>query len=216
MSPLILWLVHFCHCHAIDWLCLPACFCSDECSIPPVLLQCVWTVFMPSSEPPLTLQTRPDPIRHPLHPTPKPHWAPLVLILVSSLSLSVFWFPVCFVMSSTSLCFLFFFLSLSLCVQVLCSFEELKASSHFTMSFSVGRQAIKLAFSLMDIVTHQTHSKSGFKKKQQAKKNKHYFPSFVLYLAAVFREGNVWRTLAPALLWIVLLLYLERPTVRQC
>lgn len=62
--------MHFCHCHAID-LCFPACFYSGECSIPPVLLQCVWTVFMPSSDPPLTLQTRPDPIRHPLHPTPK-------------------------------------------------------------------------------------------------------------------------------------------------
>lgn len=153
--------MHFCHCHAID-LCFPACFYSGECSIPPVLLQCVWTVFMPSSDPPLTLQTRPDPIRHPLHPTPKRIGLLLCLFssrLVSSIFLFLSYCP--FFMSSTSL--FLFLLSLSCWfAQVLHSFEELKAHRSlisFHDELSEARQVMKLAFSLMDIVTHHTHPK---------------------------------------------------------
>lgn len=106
--------------------------------------------------------TRPDPTSTSSHS--KTHWAPLVLILVSSrLVSSIFLFlSYCpFFMSSTSL--FLFLLSLSCWfAQVLHSFEELKAHRSlisFHDELSEARQVMKLAFSLMDIVTHHTHPK---------------------------------------------------------
>lgn len=131
--------MHFCHCHAID-LCFPACFCSGECSIPPVLLQCVWTVFMPSSDPPLTLQTRPDPIRHPLHPTPK-RIGLLLCLFSSRLVSSRLFFCFCLIVRfSCPLPHFFYFSSHCLvgllkCCTALRNWKLTGASSHFMMSF---------------------------------------------------------------------------------